>query len=149
MTFGMAHRSFRRSGRRTWRTAIVYAVVCLDVLEHLPDPVRVIENIGMYPNPLVTPSSVKLLMGSTRCARPTSLSNLRYAGRTIGLFRRRGFAFRGTLLDRIREFQKCGIRVPFSERGRKRNIGSPGSWRACAFAAISRTKRPTLRTRSV
>lgn len=79
-------------------------VVCLDVLEHVPNPSQVISNIASY----LKPGGYLFLSEAFAWVLPTHPthleSNLRYVGRTASLCRAAGLQYRGVLVDRVLEF---------------------------------------------
>jgi SAM-dependent methyltransferase len=91
-------------------------VVCLDVLEHVPDPDTFVRNIADHLRPHGT-AYVSEACGWVRPTKPTHLrSNLRFAGRILALFEKHGLAYRGSVKrqdTRIRIFEKGGERCPF------------------------------------
>jgi SAM-dependent methyltransferase len=81
-------------------------VVCLDVLEHVPEPLSVVQNIHTY---LRTSGEaiISEAFGEVRPFKPTHLAaNLRYAGKTISMFRRAGFRYDETFCGRVYRFKK-------------------------------------------
>jgi len=88
------------------------ALVCLDVLEHVPDPPTLVRDIANRLAPGAK-AYISEAYGWVRPSNPTHLrSNLEYAGRTIRLFEKRGLGYQGTLdSTRILVFQKGGRRA--------------------------------------
>lgn len=91
------------------------AVVCLDVFEHVPDPLNFVDIIASH---VATGGRayVSESCGLVKPTHPTHLqSNLQYAGRILPLFERHSLAFRGLLTTSysgIRIFEKDGERWP-------------------------------------
>lgn len=69
--------------------------VCYDVLEHIPDPLGFVEDLAKY----LKPDGQALIVEAFEHvdpAHPTHLlSNLRFAGRTVSLFKQAGFKLQG------------------------------------------------------
>ncbi len=92
------------------------AVICLDVLEHSPDPDIFVRDIADHLGPHGR-AYVSEACSWVRPTHPTHLrSNLYYAGQILPLFEKHNLAYRGILrppYSRIRIFEKDGARWPF------------------------------------
>lgn len=96
------------------------AVACFDVLEHVPDPPKMIAEIGSHLRP-GGHAFISEAFDVVNPLRPTHLaSNLRFAGRTIALFERRGLTYTGQVARRILHFEKrSASRMPGRKAGLK------------------------------
>jgi SAM-dependent methyltransferase len=82
------------------------ALLCFDVLEHVPKPPSLVKDIARYLKPGGL-AYVTEAFAEVHPLRPTHLRcNLRWAGRTIKLFESHGFAFEGMLTERVYVFKK-------------------------------------------
>lgn len=91
------------------------AVICLEVLEHVPDPPALVGKIAGYLKPGGR-AFISESFGRVWPKYPTHLaSNLKYSGHTLGLFEHVGLMFR-EFYDMMFEFEKAPRRVGCVDR---------------------------------
>jgi len=80
-------------------------LICYDVLEHVPCPMDLIQSFTNY----LKPDGNALIAEAFAHVEPTHpthlLSNLKYACKTISLFRKSGFSFQGMMQPKIQTFK--------------------------------------------
>lgn len=79
-------------------------LVSYDVIEHVPEPENLIKEFATY----LKPKSLALIVEAFEAVHPSRpthlLQNLKFAGKTVSLFKKAGFSFHGLMADRVHIF---------------------------------------------